>query len=141
MVEAGPFLPEAARRYPHDYALVDVETTGLNPDQDRIIQIAIAHVGSHGVLQRTWSTLVNPGCEPGPVHIHGLTAQHLAEAPPYVSVADDLGRLLDGRVLVAHNATFDWRFLAAEALRANHELPVSRRLCTIALTRHLDLPV
>jgi DNA polymerase-3 subunit epsilon len=53
----------------------------------------------------------------------------------------ELGRLLSDRVLVAHNATFDWRFLAAESRRADHQLPVARRLCTVALTRHLDLPV
>jgi DNA polymerase-3 subunit epsilon len=65
----------------------------------------------------------------------------LAAQPPYPSVMTELAGLLRGRVLVAHNAKFDWQFLAAESRRAQHELPVTRRLCTIDLTRRLDLPV
>jgi DNA polymerase-3 subunit epsilon len=141
VVDARPWLESVAGRYPYEYALVDVETTGLNPATDRIIQVAVAHVSSHGVLQRTWSTLIDPECDPGPVAIHGLTRDHLATAPRYDSVVAELGGLLSNRVLVAHNAKFDWQFLAAESRRATHELPVTRRLCTIDLTRQLDLPV
>ena len=77
VVEARPWLENVAGRYPYEYALVDVETTGLNPATDRIIQVAVAHVSSHGVLQRTWSTLIDPECDPGPLAIHGLTREHL----------------------------------------------------------------
>ncbi|GAA1041700.1 hypothetical protein GCM10009557_66020 [Virgisporangium ochraceum] len=141
VVEARPWLENVAGRYPYEYALVDVETTGLNPAEDRIIQVAVAHVSSHGVLQRTWSTLIDPERDPGPVEIHGLTREHLAKAPRYPAVVAELGNLLSNRVLVAHNARFDWQFLAAESRRAVHELPVTSRLCTIDLTRQLDLPV
>jgi DNA polymerase III subunit epsilon len=141
VVEARPWLESVAGRYPYEYALVDVETTGLNPAQDRIIQVAVAHVSAHGVLQRTWSTLIDPDRDPGPTEIHGLTREHLAKAPRYPSVVAELGNLLSNRVLVAHNAKFDWQFLAAESRRAARELPVTRRLCTIDLTRQLDLPV
>jgi DNA polymerase-3 subunit epsilon len=141
VVEARPWSESVAGRYPYEYALVDVETTGLNPAEDRIVQVAVAHVSSHGVLQRTWSTLVDPGRDPGPVGIHGLTREHLADAPRYPAVVKELGSLLSNRVLVAHNAKFDWQFLAAESRRAVHELPVTRRLCTVDLTRQLDLPV
>jgi DNA polymerase III subunit epsilon len=141
VVEARPWLESVARRYPYDYALVDVETTGLDPAKDRIIQIAVAQVSAYGVTQHTWSRVIDPGCDPGPVEIHGFTREHVAKQPPYSSVMAELAGLLSGRVLVAHNARFDWRFLAAESRRANHELPVDRRLCTIDLTRQLDLPV
>lgn len=141
VVEARPWLENVAKRYPHEYALVDVETTGLDPAKDRIIQIAVAHVSAHGVTQHTWSKVINPGCDPGPVEVHGFTREHLTAQPPYPSVMKELSDLLSGRLLVAHNARFDWRFLAAESRRAAHALPVTRRLCTIDLTRHLDLPV
>jgi DNA polymerase III subunit epsilon len=137
----SPLPDGVVQRYPHNYALVDVETTGLNPRSDRVLQVAVAHLGPNGVMQRSWSSLLNPGCDPGPVEIHGLTKRHLADAPTYREVAPELARLLDGRILVAHNATFDWHFLAGEAERAGEPLPVRRRLCTVALTRHLDLPV
>src|SRR5689334_870213 len=113
VAEARPWLESPAQRYPFDYALVDVETTGLDPAGDRIVQIAVAQVSSHGVLQRSWSTLIDPGRDPGPVKIHGLTNDHLAGAPGYADVSAELAQLLDNRVLVAHNAAFDWRFLAA----------------------------
>jgi len=138
---ARPLPDSVARRYPHGYAVVDVETTGLHPRSHRVVQIAVAHLSAHGTPERTWSTLLDPGCDPGPVEIHGLTLDRLAGSPQYPAVAAELAELLDGRVLVAHNAGFDWRFLAAEARRTAHPLPVRKRLCTLALTRHLDLPV
>ncbi|MFF5233048.1 TerD family protein [Dactylosporangium sp. NPDC000521] len=130
----------AATRYPLRYAVVDVETTGLHAPSDRVLQIAVAQMESDGTPGEVWSTLVDPGCDPGPVHVHGITRERLAGAPRFDAVVGRLARLLDGRVLVAHNAAFDWKFLAAEAHRAVHRLPVSQRLCTLALSRRLDLP-
>jgi DNA polymerase-3 subunit epsilon len=137
----GTPYASVARRYPYDYALVDVETTGIGLGQGRILQVAVAHVNAHGVTEHTWSRVINPGCDPGPVEIHGFTRQHVARQPPSFSVMRELAGLVKDRVLVAHNAKFDWQFLAAESRRANHKLPVTRRLCTIDLTRQLDLPV
>ncbi|MEU0555010.1 TerD family protein [Dactylosporangium sp. NPDC006015] len=130
----------AATRYPLRYAVVDVETTGLHAPGDRVLQIAVTQMESDGTLGQVWSTLVDPGRDPGPVHVHGITRERLAGAPRFDAVVGHLARLLDGRVLVAHNAAFDWKFLAAEAHRAVHRLPVSQRLCTLALSRRLDLP-
>ncbi|MET7419454.1 TerD family protein [Dactylosporangium sp. NPDC005555] len=130
----------AATRYPLRYAVVDVETTGLHAPRDRVVQVAVAQMEPDGTLGTVWSTLVDPGCDPGPVHIHGITRERLAGAPRFDAVVAHLAELLEGRVLVAHNAAFDWRFLAAEAHRAVHRLPVSSRLCTLALSRRLDLP-
>lgn len=47
--------------------------------------------------------------------------------------------MLSGRVLVAHNARFDWSMLAAETARASRAVQVNHRLCTIALARRLEL--
>ncbi|MEV0127862.1 TerD family protein [Dactylosporangium sp. NPDC050688] len=135
-----PLPASASTRYPLRYAVVDVETTGLHAPSDRVLQIAVAQMEPDGTPGRTWSTLVDPGCDPGPVHIHGITRERLAGAPRFDHVVGQLAGLLDGRVLVAHNAAFDWKFLAAEAHRAVHPLPVSTRLCTVALSRRLDLP-
>lgn len=120
--------------------MVDVETSGLNARADRVLQIAITQLSADLTIESTWTTILNPGCDPGPVHIHGLTPARLAGAPQFADIAQHVQASLEGRVLVAHNARFDWAFLSAEAHRTSVELRVRQRLCTMALTRHLDLP-
>lgn len=137
----GPLPGSVAGRYPHGYAVVDVETTGLRPSSDRVLQVAVASVAPDGHLESTWSTLLDPGCDPGPTHVHGITKTDLVGAPRYDDVAHHVRGLLAGRVLVAHNAQFDWGFLSAEATRGGAPLDVQHRLCTLALTRRLDLPL
>ena len=135
-------LPAAmASRYPQGYAVVDVETSGFSPASDRVLQVAVVQLAPDGTERRSWSTLLNPGCDPGPVHVHGLTRERLSGAPQFADVVAQIADLLQGRILVAHNAQFDWKFLAAEARRSKTQLPVDSRLCTMALTRRLDLPL
>lgn len=122
------------------FAVVDVETSGLDPARHRVIEVAVTQLGPRGQVQRTWSTLLRPRGGTGPVHVHGLTREHLADAPRFTEVAEELRTLLRGRILVAHNAAFDWAFLAHEAARARTTLPVSERLCTVTLARALDIP-
>ncbi|WP_250285385.1 exonuclease domain-containing protein, partial [Frankia sp. CiP1_Cm_nod2] len=138
---SSPLLqPSAiAAAYPHRYAVVDVETSGLIAQRSRILSVAVVHVASDGTVERRWSTLLDPGCDPGPVHIHGLTRERLAGSPTFDLVADSLLPLLDGRIFVAHNAVFDWQMLATEAMRLGIRLPVEWRLCTRVLARRLDL--
>ena len=126
---------------PHKFAVVDVETTGLYPNSCRVLSVAAVALDERGHPERHVVTLVDPGCDPGPVHIHGLTRHRLAGSPRYADVLPELHDLLAGRVLVAHNASFDHGFLAAEAARAGTPLPTRQRLCTLALSRRLGLPV
>jgi DNA polymerase-3 subunit epsilon len=126
--------------YPAGYAVVDVETTGLARD-DRIVSAAVYHLDAQGNVQDHWYTAVNPQRDPGPTWIHGLTAEMLADAPLFTEIAGDLTERLAGRVLVAHNAVFDWTMIAREYARAEREAPVRQRLCTIALSKALALPL
>ncbi|MFE5792807.1 TerD family protein [Streptomyces sp. NPDC056503] len=126
--------------YAYDWALVDVETSGLIARRDRVLSIAVLTFGPDGTRTGEFSTLVNPGCDPGPVHIHGLTPERLAGAPTFDQVAGRIGALLQDRVLVAHNAQFDYDFLAHEFARARLHLPVTQRLCTLALNRRVEPP-
>ncbi|UNO44267.1 DEDDh family exonuclease [Streptomyces sp. MST-110588] len=126
--------------YPQGYAVVDVETTGLARD-DRIVSAAVYQLDTHGEVQDHWYTLVNPQRDPGPVWIHGLTSDMLATAPLFPEIVPELSRRLEGRVLVAHNAMFDWSMIAREYARARAEAPVRQRLCTIALSKELGLPL
>ncbi|MEW1778644.1 DEDDh family exonuclease [Streptomyces sp. NPDC086777] len=126
--------------YPKGYAVVDVETTGLARD-DRIISAAVYRLDERGEVEDHWYTLVNPERDPGPVWIHGLTSEVLEGAPLFPDIAEEFSARLDGRVLVAHNAVFDWQMIAREYARAKTAAPVRQRLCTIALAKELDLPL
>ncbi|WP_411069942.1 DEDDh family exonuclease [Streptomyces sp. cmx-4-25] len=126
--------------YPQGYAVVDVETTGLARD-DRIVSAAVYRLDAQGNVEDHWYTLVNPERDPGPVWIHGLTSDALEGAPLFPEIAAEFAARLDGRVLVAHNAIFDWQMIAREYARAESTAPVRQRLCTIALSKQLSLPL
>ncbi|MBL1086091.1 DEDDh family exonuclease [Streptomyces actinomycinicus] len=132
--------PSRLNDYALDWALVDVETSGLVPRRDRVLSVAVVTLGPDGEQTGEFSTLLDPGCDPGPVHVHGLTAERLRGAPTFDQVAERIGDMLRDRVLVAHNAQFDYDFLAHEFARAGTWLPVARRLCTLALNRRVDPP-
>ena len=123
-----------------DWAVVDVETSGFRPSQHRVLSIALLAIGADGAVTGRFSSLLDPGCDPGPVHVHGLTPQRLAGSPTFEQIAPEVAALLQGRVMVAHNARFDYDFLAQEFARAGLRLPVDRRLCTLALNRRLSPP-
>lgn len=134
------FDASGLRDYAHDWAVVDVETSGLVARRDRVLSLAVVILGPDGEQTDEFSTLLDPGCDPGPVHVHGLTAERLRGAPAFDQVAPRIAAMLRDRVLVAHNAQFDYDFLAHEFARAGTALPVARRLCTLALNRRVDPP-
>ncbi|MFC6010514.1 exonuclease domain-containing protein [Nocardia lasii] len=122
------------------FTVVDVETSGLRPHQHRVLSVAAVTLDGAGRVAGEFHTLVDPGCDPGPVHIHGLTAEVLRGSPGFEQVREPLSAMLDGRVMVAHNALFDYGFLRQEFARTGGVLPVRHRLCTLALARRIALP-
>ncbi|BBY13185.1 DNA polymerase III subunit epsilon [Mycobacterium marseillense] len=121
--------------------MIDVETSGFRPGQARIISLAVLGLDADGEVERSVVSLLNPGVDPGPTHVHGLTAAMLEDQPQFADVAADVIDVLRGRTLVAHNVAFDYAFLAAEAELADIELPVDSVMCTVELARRLDLGV
>ena len=93
------------------YAVVDLETTGLEPQDEAIIEVGVVLLDPHGREQLRWDSLVNPHRHPGPTRIHGITPDDLTDAPELGTLAPGLVELLRGRVLVAHNIRFDASFL------------------------------
>jgi DNA polymerase-3 subunit epsilon len=117
------------------YAVVDVETTGLSPGHHhRVIEVAVVHVDGSGRRTDEWCTLVNPRRDLGPQHVHGISAAEVRRAPDFAGIAGELAARLSGRVLVAHNLSFDLRFLQAEFARLGHELSADSGLCTMELS-------
>jgi DNA polymerase III subunit epsilon len=95
-------------------AFIDVETTGLNPATNRITEIGVVTLTGHTVER--WTTLIRTTA-PAQERIHSLrprSAVDDTDAPRFADVAHELERRLSGRLLVAHNARFDYAFLKAE---------------------------
>ena len=122
-------------------AVIDVETSGFRPGQARIISLAVLGLDADGRVEQSVVSLLNPGVDPGPTHVHGLTAAMLEDQPQFADIVGDVAEVLRGRTLVAHNVAFDYAFLAAEAELAEAELPVDTVMCTVELARRLDLGI
>lgn len=132
-----PAYPAFATTGYDGFAVIDLETTGLSPQTDRVIEVAVVHVDPMGVATGRWETLLNPGRDLGPQRVHGIRAADVLGAPTFADVAPELVRLLEGRVPVAHHAAFDSRFLFAELERSG--IGIWSRpafLCTMQLARH-----
>jgi DNA polymerase-3 subunit epsilon len=122
-------------------AVVDVETTGTSPDGgDRVTEIAIVPVQG-GVVGEPFTRLVDPERSIPPVitALTGITPAMVRGQPPFRAIAGEVASRLAGRVFVAHNASFDWRFVQGELARAATDgLPpagAEPRLCTVRLAR------
>ena len=116
---------------------LDLETTGATATHDRITEVGLIAVDA-GKFVREWSTLVNPGMSIPPAiqALTGITNSMVATAPDFAAIADTLHAALEGRVLIAHNARFDYGFLKNEFRRigVTFSAPV---LCTVKLSRKL----
>lgn len=123
---------------PVGWAVVDVETTGLNPVRDRIVEIAIVRIDTDGRPVDEWSTIVNPeGRRLG--HTCGLHVQDVVDAPTFREILDMVLWRLAGRVIVAHNAPFDVAFLQNETIRAKVPWGPVEGFCTMEAVRALKL--
>lgn len=119
------------------FAVLDTETTGLSPaGGGKICEIAVS-VSQGGQTLQEFSTLLNPGMpmHPDVIAIHGITNEMVATAPTFAQVLPQLLSLLDGCVLVAHNAEFDLNFLRSEVERCGLRLPQYPVLDTLKLAR------
>ncbi|HQZ18678.1 MAG TPA: 3'-5' exonuclease, partial [Vicinamibacteria bacterium] len=120
------------------FAVVDVETTGFSPRlHDRVVEVAVVRL-EHGKPVEEYTTLVNPGRDVGPTHVHGISGSHVRSAPVFEEIAGDVARLINGAVLVAHNLRFDRQFLDAEFARVTDKWPVHPGVCTLELAYSFD---
>ena len=117
-------------------AVLDVETTGLHPKYgNRIVEIAIVVIGSNGVVEKEFVSLVNPNRDVGPTKIHNIYASDIINAPKFEDIAGHILEALQGCVaIVGHNVRFDKGFLRHEFERIEVELPEYFSLCTMYLS-------
>lgn len=122
-------------------AFIDLETTGLSPTRDRIVELALIRVTPGGdVLERV--RRFNPGVPipPEATHVHGITDRDVADEPPFAARARSLLRLLEPCDLAGFNIRrFDLPMLLAEFRRAALALDVSgRRIIDIQSIFHRE---
>ncbi|NQU33876.1 MAG: GIY-YIG nuclease family protein [Bacteroidetes bacterium] len=119
------------------YAIVDIETTGLSPSNEKITEIAIYIHDGHKIVDE-FSTLINPEKKIPYriIHMTGINNQMVESAPKFYEVAKQIVEFTDGKIIVGHNVRFDYGFIRNEFknLGYNYE---RKTLDTVKLSRKL----
>lgn len=117
---------------------LDVETTGLDPQRDRVVSLAVATPGEpNGEPRVLLDVTVNPGV-PIPARatsIHGIGDDHVRGAQSLAAHLPQLRKIVAGSVVIGHHVEFDMAVLAAEAARARVDWTPPPWLCTAALAQ------
>lgn len=117
---------------------VDLETTGLSPVDDTILSVGVVPVdGGRIDLGRARRWVVDHHDPGEAVTVHGLTHDDLSAGRPLPEVLGELRTELDGRVLLAHHAPFDTRFLQAAYRSLGEQPPPMPAVCTLRLQRRV----
>jgi DNA polymerase-3 subunit epsilon len=119
------------------YAIIDIETTGGQPAQDKITEIAIFIHDGQQIVDK-YHTLVNPQ-RPIPYFISnltGITDEMVQDAPKFYEVAKEIVEFTEGKVFVAHNVRFDYSFIKKEFADLGFTFQ-RKTLCTVRLSRAL----
>ena len=123
-----------------EYAVLDTETTGLDPRTGaRIVEVAVVRVRGDGTLLREFTTLVDPRTDVAGGEFHGIGDGDVIGAPAVDEVVPELAGLFSGAVVVGHNLDFEQRFLSSELIPSG--LPEGLPgLCTLRTLRaQIDL--
>ncbi len=125
------------------FTVFDLETTGMSPVNDRIVELAALRVECDGSVT-TFESLVNPGCRipAAAVSVHHITDAMVDEAPAFPGIARDFLNFAEESTLVAHNAYFDLGFLQESLARCGMPLWKGRTLDSLRLVKktHPGLP-
>ncbi|WIB00333.1 histone-like nucleoid-structuring protein Lsr2 [Curtobacterium sp. MCBA15_012] len=113
------------------FAVIDVETTGLSPRRDRILELAIVRLDESGAVVDEWVSRFDPEGPVGATHIHGITQADVVGQPRFADAAPTVIAALSGLAVVAHNAKFDLAFLRNELKAAGWSVPWIAAYCTL----------
>lgn len=100
------------------FVCLDCESTGLDPNQDRIIEIAAARFTFDAILQKT-EMLIDPECDIpfASQEIHNISQQMIQGKPKIKEILPDLLKMIEGHTIIGHGIGFDIALIAAEAKR------------------------
>ena len=132
---------------------LDIETTGLNPDKDSIIEIGLVRFTNRRV-DHEWASLVNPGkpIPPFITQLTGITDQKVREAPPLRDVLTEVRDFVGDSPILGHSVRFDLSFLRKYGLFGLNDsldtyelasvlLPCVERYNLAALAQALSVPL
>lgn len=100
--------------------IFDTETTGLDSNADRIIEIGAVELENRFITGRNFHVFINPDgrqVHPEALAVHGISNEQLADKPKFAEVVQDWMDFTEGAMLIAHNASFDAGFFNAEFAR------------------------
>lgn len=120
------------------FTVFDVETTGMSPTKDRIVELAAIRINPDG-SRESFSSLINPGrrIPPSVIAIHHITDTMVACAPLFTEVGYQFHDFAHGSTLVAHNARFDLSFLQESLARSGMPLWKGNTMDTLRLARQI----
>ena len=125
-----------------EVVVLDFETTGLSCDRNRVIEVGAVILNREGEIINTFQTLCNPPLAKKLPNIisklTGITDSMLIGQPSTASAMESLYHFLGNRPIIAHNASFDSRFLIAEMKRINRVI-FNQFLCSLLISRRLLL--
>ncbi len=117
----------------------DTETTGLDKNEDRVIEIGCIEMVNKFITGKTFHVYINPQgkkVHPDALAVHGITDESLLDKPVFADIADEFMTFIEGAKMVAHNAMFDIGFLNAEFERINlPQISTDIVIDTLALAR------
>ncbi|MGY2893738.1 DNA polymerase-3 subunit epsilon [Deinococcus sp. UYEF24] len=128
----------------NEYVVFDLETTGLSPERDAIVEIGALKVrGGQVQAHEVFQTLVRPQDAHGRTlaipwytqRVHGISDQMVKDAPNLSDVLPKFLEFVGGAAVVAHNVAFDSGFIRAGATRQGLVWKPARELCTVQLSR------
>ena len=132
-------------------AVIDFETTGVDPHFCRAVEMAIVHLDlGKGNAEVVYKSRFNPGIPipEGASSVHGITNEDVEGEPSFGEALEEIVGLLEGRVLAAYNLPFDWTVLNCEYRRCDRWHPTSQQrlsvgyqffgLCGLIMAREVD---
>mgnify|MGYP003111939336 CR=1 FL=1 len=132
-------------------AVIDFETTGIDPYDSRAVEMAIVHLElGKGNARVVYKSRFNPGLPipEGASSIHGIKDEDVTDCPSFGTAIEEINPLLEGRVLAAYNLPFDWTILNCEHRRNEKWHPTCKQrmsyghqffgLCGLVMARSID---
>ena len=117
-----------------EYVVIDTETTGLHMDA-RVIELAMVVVSADGKIKDNFSTFLRGDGTVGnhfAARVHGIKTHQIESAPTFKEIFHSYAEFLDGRIPVAHNASFDRARINYE-LKLIRKRPLETMACTLSL--------
>ncbi|MCX8081919.1 MAG: 3'-5' exonuclease [bacterium] len=120
-----------------ELVVLDVETTGLDPVEGRIVEIALIRIKEGNVVEK-FVTLLNPEVKipPEVSFIHGIKDEQIKDAPLFRDIAEKVLEIINGRTILVHNADFDIPFLKKELNLCGLDLSEIKVIDTLAIARN-----